>query len=187
MIDIGDNVHITAYVKILQHGYDWAVLQNKYGVVLGSSGKVKIGNNVFIGQNTTILKGTIIEDNVIIGANSLVNKKCESNSVYAGVPAKRICSLDEYLEKRKKAQLDEATQLVREYYKRNNKYPEKELLREFFWLFENDYESLNNTFKDVFKLNDNEEKCIYEFNKSKPRFKDYDSFIKYVGSDIYED
>ena len=55
MIEIGNNVHITSGVRILQHGYDWCVLQKKYGDVLGSSGKVKIGNNVFIGVNSTIL------------------------------------------------------------------------------------------------------------------------------------
>lgn len=43
-------------VSILQHGYDWAILQKKYGEVLGSSGKVIIGDNVFIGTKTTILK-----------------------------------------------------------------------------------------------------------------------------------
>lgn len=56
MIEIGKNVHITAGVLILQHGYDWAVLQKKYGEFLGSSGKIIIGDNVFIGTKTTILK-----------------------------------------------------------------------------------------------------------------------------------
>lgn len=66
MIEIGDNVHITMGTTILQHGYDWCVLQKKYGDVLGSCGKVKIGNNVFIGVNCTILKGADIGDNIII-------------------------------------------------------------------------------------------------------------------------
>lgn len=56
MIEIGNHVHITAGTSILQHGYDGAVLQKKYGDVIGSSGKVIIGNNVFIGTKTTILK-----------------------------------------------------------------------------------------------------------------------------------
>jgi acetyltransferase-like isoleucine patch superfamily enzyme len=180
LVSIGDDVYITAYCKILTHGYDWAVLKKKYGKVLGSSGKVQIGNNVFIGQNTTILKGTVIEDNVIIGAHSLVNKKCEKNSVYAGCPARRICSLDEYLKKREKAQLSEAVELVKEYYFKYKKYPSKELLREFFWLFENDYNNLNTEYKKVLKLSGNEELCINEFIKNKPLFKDYDDFIKHI-------
>jgi acetyltransferase-like isoleucine patch superfamily enzyme len=40
-----------------------------------------------------ILPGTIVEDNCIIAAGSVVNKLIESNSVYAGVPAKKIKDL----------------------------------------------------------------------------------------------
>lgn len=72
MIDIGENVQITIGVKILTHGYDWSVLKGYYGKVLGSSGKVTIGNNCCIGMNTVILKGTSIGDNVIVGAGSVV-------------------------------------------------------------------------------------------------------------------
>lgn len=132
MIEIGNNVHITAGVKILQHGYDWAVIQKKYGEVCGSCGKVKIGNNVFIGTNATILKDVEIGDNVIIGANSLVNKDCLKEGVYAGNPVKFIMSLEDYYRKRKDNQVKEATELVLEYYRKNNTYPDKELLRVFF-------------------------------------------------------
>lgn len=54
---------------------------------------VQIGNNVWLGANVIILPGTIIEDNCIIAAGSVVNKLIESNSVYAGVPAKKIKNL----------------------------------------------------------------------------------------------
>lgn len=43
--------------------------------------------------------GAEIGDNVIIGAGSVVSGKIESNSVYAGNPAKRICSLEEHYQK----------------------------------------------------------------------------------------
>ena len=58
-----------------------------------------IGNNVFIGMRSIILQGTNIGDNVIIGAGSVVSGKVESNSVYAGNPAKKICSLEEHKNK----------------------------------------------------------------------------------------
>lgn len=85
MIEIGSHVHITMGCTILQHGYDWAVLQKKYGEVLGSYGKAKIGNNAFIGQKTIVLKGVQIGDNVIVGAKSLVNRPLAPNGVYVGV------------------------------------------------------------------------------------------------------
>lgn len=40
-----------------------------------------------IGRNAIILKGVTIGNNVIIGAGAVVTKDCDSNSVYAGVPA----------------------------------------------------------------------------------------------------
>ena len=93
LIEIGDDVKITEGVTILTHGYDWSVLQNVYGEILGSAGKVKIGNNVFVGMKSTILKGVEIGDNVIIGANSLVNKDIPSNVVVAGNPASIVAQL----------------------------------------------------------------------------------------------
>lgn len=180
MIDIGDNVCITAGVTILQHGYDWCVIQKKYGDVLGSSGKVKIGNNVFIGVNTTILKGVTIGDNVIIGANSLVNKDLEPNSVYAGNPAKYLMSLEEYKEKREKKQEHEAIELIKEYYKKNNKYPPKELLREFFWLFQDRDEELCDTFNKVIELGNNKKITLEKFKNTKPKFNNYKELINFI-------
>lgn len=101
LIEIGNDVKITEGVTILTHGYDWSVLQNVYGEILGSAGKVKIGNNVFIGMKTTILKNVEIGNDVIIEANSLVNKNIPSNVVVAGNPARIIMSIDEYYQKRK--------------------------------------------------------------------------------------
>jgi acetyltransferase-like isoleucine patch superfamily enzyme len=51
---------------------------------------VTIGNNVFIGANSVVLKGVKIGDNVIIGACTLVNKSIPSNSVVVGNPMRII-------------------------------------------------------------------------------------------------
>jgi maltose O-acetyltransferase len=48
---------------------------------------IKIGNNVWIGKNCLIFPGSKIEDNVVIGANSIVKGNCEANSLYVGNPA----------------------------------------------------------------------------------------------------
>ena len=51
---------------------------------------VVIGNNVWIASNVTIMPGVKIGDNSVIGANSLVTKDVEPNSLYFGNPAKFV-------------------------------------------------------------------------------------------------
>lgn len=53
---------------------------------------IKIGNDVFIGENTKIMQNVEIGDGVIIGARSVVtaNKKLEPYGIYAGMPAKFV-------------------------------------------------------------------------------------------------
>ena len=56
-------------------------------------GKVDIGNYCWIGCNTTILAGSIIPERTAVGACSLVKGRLEANSVYLGIPAKKIRDL----------------------------------------------------------------------------------------------
>lgn len=53
-------------------------------------GDTVIGNDVWIGQNVTIMPGVKIGDGAIIAANSIVGKNIESYSIYGGNPAKLI-------------------------------------------------------------------------------------------------
>lgn len=135
MISIGDNVQITSNVTILTHDYGWSVIKGMYGDVLGSCAEVSIGSNVFIGMNTTILKGTHIGDNVVIGAGSLVNHDIASGCVAAGSPCEPICTIEEYAERYRARQVDEAYYQYRGYVLRYGHPARKEEFREFFWLF----------------------------------------------------
>ena len=155
-------------------------MKGKYGEVLGSAGKVTIGDNCFIGMNTVILKGTTIGNNTIIGAGSVVTGGYPSDCVLAGNPAKVICSLGEYREKRQKAQLAEAVESVREYEKVYGKVPPKEVLAEFFWLFEERVNLENAAFIGKMKCVNNYEASLEIFLNSKPLFHGYDSFIEYA-------
>lgn len=178
MLEIGDDVRITAGVTILNHDYSWSVWKRVTGEIVGGVGKVKIGNNVFIGMNSTILMNTDIGDNVIIGSGSVVSGKVESNNVYAGTPAKKIMSLDEYMEKRKARELEDAKDIVRSYYKRFRKYPPKEILPAYFWLFESDENALVPIFKDRMKLCGNYEQSLMAFREHKASYNNYEEFLK---------
>ena len=91
LISIGDNVTISSDVTILAH--DASPCKVGCHTKLG---RVIIGNNVFIGAKATILCNVKIGDNVIVGAGSVVSRDLESGAVYAGNPARRICSFEEY-------------------------------------------------------------------------------------------
>lgn len=180
LIDIGNDVQITEGVTILTHGYDWSVLKGVYGEVLGSSGGVSIGNNVFIGMHSTILKGVHIGNNVIIGANSLVNKDIPDNCVAAGNPCKVIMSLEEYHKKRKEAQVEEASELVRLYRERYGKEPDEKALHEFFWLFSDNPDELPEIWKSMNRLCGNEEYTNSVMRKHKKLYKDKNEFLNII-------
>ena len=59
--------------------------------------------------------GVIIEDNVVIGAHSVVSGIVKGNGVYAGNPAKYIMSIEDYIEKRRSKQVQEAKEFCKKY------------------------------------------------------------------------
>lgn len=51
------------------------------------SAPITIGNNVWVGANTAILKGVIIGDNSVVGFGSVLSRSIPGNCVVAGNPA----------------------------------------------------------------------------------------------------
>lgn len=95
LITIGDDVTITHGVIFHTHDGGVGVIRKKYpGINIFKP--VKVGNNVFIGSNVTIMPGVTIGNNVIIGASSVVTKDIPDSVVAAGVPARIINSLADY-------------------------------------------------------------------------------------------
>lgn len=94
LITIGDEVTLAPRVHILTHD-----ASTKKNIGYTKIAPVKIGNNVFIGANSTILPGVSIGNNVIIGANSLVSKDVPSDSLCVGNPACVIGSVSDFCDK----------------------------------------------------------------------------------------
>lgn len=108
-LTIGDNLRITAestiYASkeirigknclfswdILMMDTDFHTIRDEFGRISNSSMPIHIGDNVWIGCRSLILKGARVPDNCIIGANTHLHKPLEkSDSLYAGNPVKLI-------------------------------------------------------------------------------------------------
>lgn len=88
-IVIGDNTSIATQCFIIDsdHKVEKNILIQKQGM---STEKITIGKDVWIAANCTILKGAIISDGAVIGAKSLVKGFCEKDTIYVGIPAKKL-------------------------------------------------------------------------------------------------
>jgi acetyltransferase-like isoleucine patch superfamily enzyme len=95
LIEIGDNVTITQNVSFSTHDGGVGIFRDKYPGI-NVFGRIRIGNNVFVGSNTIFLPGVTIGDNVVIGSGSLVSKDIPSNVVAIGRPAVPIKSIEDY-------------------------------------------------------------------------------------------
>ncbi len=181
LLSIGNHVSVTHGVIILTHDASWAVLKNHpdySGSIYGSQAKVSIGNNVFIGMNAIITSGVTIGDNVIIGAGSVVTRDCESNSVYAGNPAKRIMSIDEFAKKRQKKQFEEAKELALRYVEVKGANPPQTLFFEYFMLFSTLEDALAiPEFSSQLKTFQSFDESVAYMQMHKPMFESYEKFL----------
>jgi maltose O-acetyltransferase len=98
LISIGDNCGFGDLCIILAHD----AMPNEY-IDSTRIGKVIIHESCHFGVNTVILPGVEIGPHSIVGANSVVATNIPPRTVAAGNPAKVVCTLDEYLERHKKA------------------------------------------------------------------------------------
>jgi maltose O-acetyltransferase len=85
-IVIGNNVWIGEYSSIRDSTHEFSI-HEPLGAIPDKLAPIKIGNNVWIGRGCLILPGSVIGDNVTIGANSVVKGEVSKNSLYAGAPA----------------------------------------------------------------------------------------------------
>ncbi|MBL0358091.1 MAG: acyltransferase [Chitinophagaceae bacterium] len=91
-IIIGDDVMCGANTLITD--FDWhGILPHERKTSSGDSSPILIGNNVFIGYGSIVLKGVTIGDNSVIGANSVVTRDIPANVIAGGNPCKVIKNL----------------------------------------------------------------------------------------------
>lgn len=96
LIEIGNNVTLAPRVHILAHD-----ASTKRVLGYTKLGRTKIEDNVFIGAGSIILPGVTIGENSIVGAGSVVTKEVPANSVAVGNPAHVIGMVDDYYLKNK--------------------------------------------------------------------------------------
>ena len=87
------HIHIGEYCGIAENVDIWNsdthdILSD--GVVINPSRPIDIGNRVWIGKGTAVLKGVHIGDSAIIGMRSVVTKDIRPNTINVGNPTREI-------------------------------------------------------------------------------------------------
>lgn len=94
-IEIGNHVIMAPYVFITDHDHGFLdVKKNLHEQPLTENGYVKIGDNVFLGVKSTVLKNVTIGEHSAVAANSVVTKDVHPFCVVAGNPARIIKKYD---------------------------------------------------------------------------------------------
>lgn len=92
-ITIGKNSLIASGAQILDsNGHN--VYSTNRTIGQDSPLPIVLGENIWVGINVIILKGTVIGNNCVIGANSVVKGEFEANSIIQGNPAKIVNKID---------------------------------------------------------------------------------------------
>jgi acetyltransferase-like isoleucine patch superfamily enzyme len=89
-VTIGNDVQIGEYTSIRDSTHDYSELGVPMKYNPDISREIIIGNNVWIGRNCLIMPGSIIEDGVVVGANSIVKGTLKKDCIYGGNPIKLL-------------------------------------------------------------------------------------------------
>ena len=87
-VEFGDNVFVAPNCAFYTAGHPLDYKERNKGLEYAKP--IKVGNNVWIGGNVTVLPGVSIGDNVVIGAGSVVTKDISSNVIAVGNPCRVI-------------------------------------------------------------------------------------------------
>ncbi|EWM52975.1 sugar O-acetyltransferase [Ruminococcus flavefaciens] len=96
-VTFGDNVFIGPNCGFYTSEHPIDAMTRNQGLEYAKP--IKIGSDVWIGGNVTVLSGVTIGDNVVIGAGSVVTKDIPSNCVAAGNPCAPVKTIEAAPEK----------------------------------------------------------------------------------------
>lgn len=179
LLKIGKGVKITANVTILTHDFSFSVLRPVYHeLMIECKGYTKIGDNTFIGMNASIMPGVSIGKNCIIGTNSVVTRDIPDNMVAAGNPAKVVCSLEDFYQKRKVRVLEDAFRLAAIIRKEKGREPLPKEVGYPFLYIERTIEALRNSGCRTKIHGDSECEIIKDFLSSAPMFNSFEEFLE---------
>lgn len=101
LISIGNHCLISSNVSFINHdGATWVFREKDCEFNnLYKFGRIEIKDNCFIGMRSIILPGVVINSDSIIAAGSVVTKNVPSGEVWGGVPAKLICTTEQFAKK----------------------------------------------------------------------------------------
>ena len=102
LVSIGNNTEITYGVTFITHDGGTWIFRKSNEFTGNKFGPIIIKDNCMIGMKSILLPNVEIGPNSVVGAGSVVTKNVPPNTVYAGNPAKFICTTDEYLDKCRK-------------------------------------------------------------------------------------
>lgn len=104
LVEIGNHVSATKVHFETHDGGLW-IFRDRHPT-WDKIGKIKIGNNVYLGYEAIIMPGVEIGNNVIVGSRAVVTRNIPDNSVVVGSPGRVIKTTDEYYFKIKSEILD---------------------------------------------------------------------------------
>lgn len=127
LITIGNHCQITRGVKMHTHGGGGAV-RKKYPK-FDCFGKIVLGDYVYLGNDVTIMPGVSIGNNVLVAACSVVTKSVPSNVVIGGNPARIICTIEDYIERNLKYNLNSKGMSAKEKIKLLQNLPDEKFIQ----------------------------------------------------------
>jgi acetyltransferase-like isoleucine patch superfamily enzyme len=98
LVRIGRHCTISTNVTFVTHDGGTWVFSDEHPS-LQRFGRIHVDDNCFIGTGVILMPGVCIGPNSIIGAGSVVTRNVPADSVYAGVPARRVAALEDYKRK----------------------------------------------------------------------------------------